>query len=199
MLAPNESIETINKRLKDLHGYFSTTAYPMYRVVFSDEQFEKRRTQFTPEGLKLQFPIVAERPKYRHYLPSCYVLERVVEVPPFAETDLVSKWSYEPIWAFLTSDGKPLPPLWRAIELIIKSLLDASAKTVGAKYKDPRSGIKTKKDWDDFDHTQINKMCEELFGNESEIGDALHYKEAIIVPSKQLEGTVINATPKMDT
>ena len=47
-----ESIESINKKLLEEYGTEFTTS-PRFRVVFSEDQYEKRLTDFTDEGFEL--------------------------------------------------------------------------------------------------------------------------------------------------
>jgi len=184
-LEPNETIQTLNERLRSLFGFFSHTANPLWRIVFSFDEFEKRWVTHTPEGFNLTSPIIALRPKYRNYInPPAFVLERAMEIPPFANTDLVEKFSYEPVWVFKDARGNNLPPIWPAIKLIIESVNSKSARSVGAKYKDPEIGD-TPEETLELQNAALDKLANELFGESSDIADSLHYKNAVIVPHKQ--------------
>jgi len=181
-----EPISYINQRLKTLYGRFETTEYPLYRVVWSEDEFEKRLTHYTDEGYELLNPEVRELPKYRQWAPNRYILERLVVVPEFVETDLTGRFSYEPLWVFSDRFGNPLPPKWEAIVMIIDQVLKQAAKATGAKYKDPeaddKSGLDAKRE-------RVEKLTEELFGNETNVGDALAYREGVTVPHNFKKGT----------
>jgi hypothetical protein len=174
-----ESVEILNERLLREFGKFDN-GLPNYRIVFSDDEFEKRWVDCTPEGFLLPDKVVELRPKYRQYIHGKHILERILPVIEGIETDLVENFSYEPLWVFHDKDDNPLPPNWDVILLVIDSVNKQSAKSVGAKYKDPESipeeAIEIRK-------KRLDKLHEELFGDETEIGDALAYKYGVTVPT----------------
>lgn len=183
--APNEPVSELNARLRSLFGYFDTTGHQLWRIVFSADEFEQRWVSHTPEGFNLLQKVVALRPKYRSYInPPAYVLERAIGIPDFAVTDLVDKFSYEPVWVFKDNLGNNLPPIWPAIRMIIDSVNSKSARIIGAKYHDPEIGS-TPEETLELQNTALDKLTNELFGESSDIADSLHYKNAIIVPHKQ--------------
>lgn len=174
-----ESIERINKRLRDQYG-IEDTGESTWRVVFSEDEIEKKLSNFTDEGFELLTPIVVERPKYRQWINQKYVLERAT--PVLNERDRVildKKYSYEPVWVFEDNHGKPLPPKWEAIVVIINTIHKNAAQAVGVKYKDPESN---KDEALEQKEIRLQKLQEDLFGNETEVGDALAHKQAIVVP-----------------
>jgi hypothetical protein len=173
-----EAIQTLNYRLKRDFGRFEN-GEPNWRVVWSEDQFEKRWTNFTDEGFELLSPVVKELPKYKQWIHNKYILERLIPVPDLVESDLIGKISYEPVWVFQDSDGNPLPPKWEAILLIIDSVNNASASSIGAKYKDPELTVEGSKEERE---KRLDAIQADLFGNETEVGDALAQKQAIIVP-----------------
>jgi hypothetical protein len=173
-------IDRINKKLLDNYGKFSHTDMPNYRMVWSTEQFEMRWTWYTREGFELPYKEVRKLPKYRQSNPDLWVLERCLDVPPFVETDLVDDFSYEPIWFFKTDDGKFQMPVWRAVEFIVESIIAASARALGRKYKDPN--LIDPKDQPEAERARVAQLKEDLFGNESDLTDALHGREGIVVP-----------------
>jgi hypothetical protein len=177
-----EPIETLNKRLKDLFGRFENgDAY--WRIVFSDDQFEKRWTDKTKEGLDLLYPQVVELPKYRQYIRHKYVLERLIAIPDATPSDLTEKSSYEPVWVFEDSKGNPLPPKWEATEKIIHTVYAAASKSIGRKYHDPTVGS-TPEESKELQMERYAKLHQELFGNETDVGDALAYKTGVATPHK---------------
>lgn len=170
-----ETVETLNTRLVDYFGYFVGNK-PNYRIVFSDEQKEKRLTDLTREGFKLQKPTILEMPKYS-YIKGKYLLEKLIEVPPQNLHELTELLSYECIWVFEDRNGFPLPPVWNAIEIIVKTLHDNMGQK--KKYHDPESSLEESLE---SKEKRVKQLEEDLFGNESEICDALRYQQGIVVP-----------------
>src|SRR5215212_5877995 len=115
-----ESVETLNKRLKERYGRFSTTAIPLYRVVWSDDEYEKRWTWLTKEGFDLNHPEVREVPKYKQWAPHVYFLERTMARPPAGKDEgmPVDEIGYEPLWCFQDHHGNALPPKWEVCEIV---------------------------------------------------------------------------------
>lgn len=179
-----ESLEIINRRLVEIYGKFMGSEEPNYRVVFSEDQFEKRRTKHTDEGFELLFAEVRELPKYRQWIHNKYILERCIIVPEGVETDLIGLYSYEPVWVFEDKHGNPLPPVWMAIQLIISSIHANAANAVGVKYRDPAIDEADPKIAMEVRDARLRALEESVFGNETNVGDALAYKEGVTVPSK---------------
>lgn len=169
-----ESIESINKQLIEEFGTEFGKS-PRFRVVFSEDQYEKRWTSNTDEGFELLTPEVREVPKYKQWIREKYILERLV--PIVGETDLVTKVSYEPAWVFQDSKGNYLPPFYEGCKLIVEALMERIGHKGFAKYKDPNVSEEARL-------AQITKVEEELFGNESNLTDDLHSGSGIVVPSK---------------
>lgn len=183
----SEKVESINSQLADLFGIDTITGQPIWRVVFSEDQFEHRHgvyDDYTPSGIFIR--TVEETryvPKYRQWINSKYVLERLVLIPESNAGDLpATKLSYEPLFVFETNDGRPLPPRLDAAQFVINTVLAAQGKTSLARYKDPIAGM-TPEDQAAMRAKEIDDLQKELFGNETDVGDALaHRQEAIIVP-----------------
>src|SRR3990167_2200922 len=94
-----ENIDHINYQLLKKYGREEFAQNQQrFRVVFSEDQFEKRWVTHTKDGFELAFPEVKEVPKYRQYIHARYVLERLV--PVGFESDLTTKVSYEPVHVF---------------------------------------------------------------------------------------------------
>lgn len=166
-----ESLEVLNARLLTLFGNFADTVQALWRVSDSEGQFEKRKVN----GVMLNVR------KYT-WIHNKYILERAMPIAPMDSFDLGGIiYSYEPVWVFEDRNGNPLPPKWEAIEVIIDQVQRASAKAVGAKYKDPEEG----NDPVEVRMERIKKVEESLFGNESEVCDALAHRQGIVVPNKQ--------------
>jgi hypothetical protein len=173
-----ESIETLNTRLIDEYGADANTGQPMFRIVWANDQLEKRLTDHTEKGTALLYPIVMEMKKYP-YLKDTYVLEQLVVIPEINQMELpTAKLSYEPIWAYRDGDDKPLPPIWPATKFIIDTLYAAMGKKSMAKYVDSEKNTTP-----EGREQRISELQEELFGDETETGDAMRYGEAIVVPN----------------
>src|SRR5689334_9373374 len=84
-----EKIEVLNSRLVDHFGIDTVTGDAIWRIVFSEDQFEKRLGTYddiTKGGIYLRTVTeVREVPKYRQWIHKKYILERLVLVP---ETNL---------------------------------------------------------------------------------------------------------------
>jgi len=178
-----ESIETLNKRLVTHYGTDSTTGREMFRIVWANDQLEKRLVRELDNGITLLFPEVREVKKYP-YLKDLYVLERLVVVPDMNAHELPTQMlSYEPIWAYRDADDNPLPPIWTATKFIVDSLYAALGKKSLRKYVDDEKNTTP-----EGREQRIQELQGELFGNETETADAMRYGEAIIVPTNYKKG-----------
>jgi len=186
-----ESIESLNHQLIDLYGVDTVTGQAMWRIVWSEDQFEHRYgtfTDFTPSGLYIR-EVTETRyvPKYRQWIKEKYVLEQLVGIPEVSMKELPAiKMSYEPIYPFQTDSGKYLPPRLDASKFVIDVLLAAQGKASLAKYKDPIAGLTTEQQVE-IKNMELDNLQSELFGNETDTGDALAHREAIVVPRNYKE------------
>lgn len=186
-----ETIESINLQLIDLYGIDTITGLPMWRVVWSEDQFEHRHgiyDDYTPGGLFIRrVEEVRYVPKYRQWIKNKYVLERLVVVPETNAGDLpATKLSYEPIYPFQTGSGEYLPPRVDACKFLIDNVLAAQGKGNLAKYKDPMSGLNSA-ELIEAKRQELDALEEELFGNETDTGDAMAHGQAIIVPRNYMK------------
>jgi hypothetical protein len=148
----------------------------MFRIVWANDEVEKRMMDTLDSGIQLLHPVVREVRKYS-YLKDVYVLERLVIVPDFQQKELADvKLSYEPLWVYVDSGGNPLPPKWEPTKLVVDTLYAAMGQSGLKKYVDPDEGMEAKEE-------RLKALHEELFGNETEVGDALRYKEGVVVPN----------------
>lgn len=171
-----EPIEEINKKLLEDYGT-EFGNLPRFRIVFSEDQYEKRMTDYTDEGFELLYPEVRLLPKYKQYVKAKYVLERLV--PIVGPTDLTTKTSYEPAWVFQDKHGNYLPPFFEGCKLIIDSLFQAMGrKDTFVKYKDKNVSEEERL-------IHLKKVEDELFGNESNMTDDLHSGSGIVVPGNE--------------
>jgi len=173
-----ENLDTINNRLKDHYGV--TEDKPNFRVVWSEDQLEKRRgtfRDFTNDGFFIrEVTEVREVPKYRQYIHEKYLLERLTVVPEMNKVELLELISYEPLWVFETKKGDPLRPTWLAANYVIEQTLH-NIEHAGqyTKYKQSDNTPEEKE-------KRILALEETLYGNESDISDALAHNQAIVVP-----------------
>ena len=179
-----EKLETINQYLEDNFGIDTDSFKSIFRVVFSDEQFEKRSTKFTDTGIELLEFEVRELPKYP-WIDGCYVLERLVVVPDVNLKELAGlKKSYEPLWVFRDAQGFPVPPTILGCKFIIDALYAALGKKSMANYKDDIPAITNPQEAYEVRKKEIDQLEIELFGDESSLGQETINESgsAIIVP-----------------
>src|SRR5215203_3853126 len=125
-----EPIESINRQLIDSFGIDTISGKPIWRVIFSEDELEKRHgtyDDYSPGGIYLRTVTeVRLVPKYRQYIQQKYILERLVMIPEINLADLpAEKLSYEPLFVFETSQGLYLPPRFDACKLIVDSVYAA--------------------------------------------------------------------------
>lgn len=174
-----ETIDRLNERLRETYGVDTVTGHAIYRIVWSEDQFEKRLSDYTKEGLKLLTPQLVEVPKYRQWCKERYILERLSFVESNSENNqmTIAKLSYEPLWTFMDNQMNYLPPKWEVCQIVIDTVHAALYNDSSlAKYKETNDDIAEEQ------RNSVAKIQDELFGNETEVGDALAHKEAIIVP-----------------
>lgn len=172
-----EDLNRINKQLHDKFGIDTVTGREMYRVVWAEDQFENRLTEFDDRGNPLLVPEIRSLPKYQ-WIKGKYILENLMYISnPESQKELAGqKLSYEVIFVFDDKDGNPLPPLFDVCVLVITTMQAAMKGGGYVKYKegDP---IETRKE-------EIEALQEELFGNESDLTDSLAQGSGIVVPNK---------------
>jgi len=157
-----ETIAELNRRLREHFGIDTASFSPMWRVVWSDDQIEKRLTKL---------------PKYS-WIKQKYVLEQLVVVPDMHAKELTTKISYEPIWVFQDDQGDYLPPKWEMTEFVINAIYAVRGKPNLAKYKEKLTDLNTREGIE----ARVNEVEAQLFGNETSTGDALAHGDAIVVP-----------------
>ena len=171
-----EPLEVLNVRLIDYFGV-AWNGFPIYRIVWSEDQFEKRLTDCTDTGVILLVPEVRELPKYKQWIHNKFILEKLIAVPEVNAKELENKVSYEPLFVFEDINGNPLPPKWEAAKFVIDTVNAAMGESsLKAKYVDP--DIKSPQE---NRNKRIQKLQDDLFGNESNVGDALAHKQAVTV------------------
>lgn len=183
-----EPINSINSQLRDHFGTDTVTGKVMWRVVWSDDQYEKRLTEYSDGGILLLRPEVRLLPKYKQWIQHRYILEHLVVVPVFQQDELpTSKISYENLWTFEDKKGNYLPPKFRACKYIIDLV---NAAQFGPKNHSMRKYV-------DEDETQeislankakrVQEIELELFGEQSGLGGTTVSGESIIVPNNYVK------------
>jgi hypothetical protein len=180
-----ETIESINRQLVDLYGMDTITGRAIWRVVWSQDQFEKRLMDTTDSGLQLLYPEVRLVPKYRQWIVEKYVLERLVLVPDINSDELPTiKQSYEPLFVFEDKNSNYLPPKIQACKFVIDSVYAAMGKSSLAKYKDPESNPEEARE---IKEKRINKLVEDIFGNETDVTDALSRQAGVVISNTDMK------------
>lgn len=180
-----ETVEEINKQLIDHFGIETDSSNPIWRVVWSDDQFEKRfgeYTDYTPGGLFIRtVKEVREVPKYRQWITHKYVLERLVIVPDenIPELPCVKK-SYEPIYPFEDGQGNPLPPKFIIAKFVIDTIYAAQYGTKNLKKYVDKEG--TTEGMMEEKRKRVAEIEEYLFGEQSSLQGTTKTGESIIVP-----------------
>lgn len=157
-----EPIERINKLLEVHFGHHDDMR-PRFRVVFANDQLEKRWVTHTNEGFQLLHPEVQEVRKYQDKIDR-YVLEQLSIVPPGLETDLTEPLSYEPLWTFEDRHGDYLPPLFEMCKFVIDQIY---ARINGTAPKP------IYKEDPDKEAKELKKIEDYLFGDETRVSDDL--------------------------
>lgn len=159
------------------YGIDTESSRAMYRIVWSNNEFEKRLTKYTDTGIELIHPEIREVPKYRQWAKDRYILEYLchIEVQTKETMEMtVNRITYEPLWSFIDNQMNYLPPNYDVCKIIIDTVLAARNRdgSLTTKYRDPAL---------DPEETQkrIVQLQAELFGNETATGDALAYKEGV--------------------
>ena len=184
---------SINKQLIDLFGIDTESTQAIWRIVWSDDQFEWRKGVYddiTPAGIYLRtVEEVRHVPKYRQWIQQKYVLERLVAVPEMNREELpASKTSYEPIWTFEDKFSNFLPPRIDACQFIINTVYAAQYGTHNLKkFVDPED---TTEKYLENKKKETDRLVEELFGDQSTLGGETVKESgsAIIVPSSYEKG-----------
>jgi len=181
-----ETIETLNEHLVNHFGIDSISGIPIWRIVWSEDQIEKRLGTYddiTPGGLYLRTVTeVREVPKYRQWIQEKYVLERLVVIPEYNENDLpATRVSYEPIWVFEDKKGNYLPPKFEAAKFVIDTIYSVQYSNHSlTKYVDPENTLEKEVE---AKRKRVDGIIEELFGEQSSLqGTTYVTGESIIVP-----------------
>src|SRR6516165_2298043 len=170
MMELAETIDVLNRRLLEYFGRFDG-GEPLWRIVFSDDQREIRRSDAG---------IYMEMKKYP-FIHHKYVLERIFPVPSINRDELVTRTTYEPVWVFMDGHNNYLPPRWDVAEIVIKKVNQKAGEMVGVD-KDPMRGTE-----EEVRHkvmADIDALEYALFGDASRVGDALATKNAVVLDNR---------------
>lgn len=125
-----QTIESINTDL--LSKYRLLDGRPIYRVVFSDDQFEFRKGEFTDYYGPIILRVVKEVrlvKKYWYIQPPCWILEKLIFTNGYQalkdlKEELVDSGNgtYEPLLPFKDGQGNALPVNQRVVDYIIWKL-----------------------------------------------------------------------------
>lgn len=169
----NETMKVLNSRLIDYFGKFES-GDANFRIVWSDDETEKRLVSHTVNGVELLFPEMAIVPKYA-YIKARFILERIVPIPNIDSPEMLDKkLSYEPIWVFENAKNEALAPNWEVTNILIRTLLDQNLYRNGP-YKIAEGEGNTTEELE----YRAEKMEELLFGDESAISTALAQGSAV--------------------
>lgn len=181
-------IQRLNELLKESYGIDTESTLPMYRVSWAQDQYEKRYDDVTPGGVKLMLPELMTFPKYS-WIKGEWILENLVLIPEFQQREVGGlKKSYECLWRFKDRHNKPVQPEWWACQFVID--LVTATKTGNPmnvrKYFDPDLGS-NKEETMEKNKQRIDKLVEELFGDESSLLGRTVTGEAIAMPQNYVK------------
>lgn len=171
-----EKLESINERLALHFGRDIGSNRPIFRIVFSDDEREKRFGTWEDYDKNHTFirevTETREVPKYP-WIKGFYVLEQLVGVPIQNIEELAGKMiSYEPLFVFKDNAENPLPPNFIVSKIVIDDIRSKLGQAGHPKYKDDS--------WKpEHQEARIKGIQKELFGNETPVGDALAHKSGV--------------------
>lgn len=171
------AVQQINRQLIEEYGIDSDGGGAMWRVSWSNDQYEKRLSKFTPEGIELLLPEVQTLPKYP-WIKDRWILERLVLIPEVNTIEIPEfKKSYECMWKFENAyTEEALPPQFVVAKFVADTVYASLGKQSMAKYVDEEA-----KNPIESREKRINQLTEELFGDESSLlgrtitGEAVAY------------------------
>jgi hypothetical protein len=111
-----------NQRLKEMYGTNVNKNLPNFRLVFANDQVEKRKGTFREywgEVFLREVTGIKEVPKYP-FFQDCWILERLV---PNVLEDVEGDFTYEPVYRF----PENVYPIWRAIEFFMFNIFNPKA------------------------------------------------------------------------
>lgn len=179
-------IKKINRQLESHFGISTDDMCPMWRVSWSEDQYEKRKSDVTASGIQLLSPEVIEFKKYS-YIKDRFILENWVIVPEQQQNELLGvKKSYECMWNFSGRNGEAVQPTFDACKFIIDAVYAVKGKSSLRKYVESEEEGNTP----EAIEKRTDKLVEELFGDESGLLLRTVTGEASVVPANYGDGTI---------
>jgi hypothetical protein len=177
----SEGVDWINRQLIEAYGTDIGLGKPNFRLAWSTSQLEKRYGEFevfSEAGIYLRTEkCVSEVPKYPEW-PDKWVLERLLSTAGNPYLEMVTKFSYEPVWIFGAANSES-QPIWRAVDLLIKELLYKKRKYL------------TRADYEEAEAKRMaleKERCKEIIQDESPwLPGLLKSGSAIVVPANYKE------------
>lgn len=171
------SVQQINRQLIEEYGIDSEGSGAMWRVSWSNDQYEKRLSTHSEKGIQLLHAEVLNLPKYQ-WIKDRWILERLCLVPDVNVGELPStRKSYECMWKFENAyNEEALPPNFTVAKFVADSVYASLGKSSMAKYVDEEA-----KNPIESREARITQLTEELFGDESSLlgrtitGEAVAY------------------------
>src|SRR5688572_419697 len=117
-----EPLDQINQRLEREYGVHED-GRPKFKVVWANDQLEKKWVSHTDEGWPLLYPEVREVKKYAkdaNFFEK-YVLEQLSIVPE-SDKELTERLSYEPLWVFRDRFERYLPPKFLVAKIVVDNM-----------------------------------------------------------------------------
>lgn len=172
--------EEVSQMLKDNYGIDVASGLPMWRIAWSDDQYEHRLGTYedrTESGLFIrEVTEVRLVPKYSQWVPHKYVLEHLEAVPIQNMLELPEvKISYEPKYVFEDKNGNYLPIHPQVAKIQVEFFELAKSLARPQKIKDPdaeNNGLVAKAE-------RINKLMDELYGEDSGLGGSVVYGQGV--------------------
>lgn len=176
-----EEVKIINRLLERHFGIDTISGDPIWRVVFSDDQYEKRLMPTTDEGLQLLYPEVRLVPKYKQWIPHMWVLERLVIVPDMNSAELpTTKISYEPMFPFHDKAGNPTKPKYEVCEWVINLVYSAQGKATLNKYVANPEG-ETMDEHIQLKRQRVDALAKDIFGDDTDVSDHLSRQTGVVL------------------
>lgn len=169
--------DQLNQKLIDEYGYYKASESPNWRLVWSEDEMEQRFGTFedrTASGLFIRrVTEVRNVPKYKQWIRNKYILERIM--PNMGNKEILTKLTYEPVQAFENPENAP--PSWDAIKFTVELVFKRAKAAMGYAHKEPSF-----EEQQHLDKVRIDKIKNEIYGDTSDVADALAYREGIVVP-----------------
>jgi hypothetical protein len=119
MIELPDHVKSINRRLKKFG--LNPNKLPIYRVVFSGNEFEHRRGEFNlfKGKLFIRTEFGTHKVKKYSYIKEKFLIEKWIEpqlINLLSNNEIVDSNGYEPIYIFEDKDGNFLRPIWSVSE-----------------------------------------------------------------------------------